>query len=737
MLPKIPYQMNMENPTQAATKIPYPSDMKQQEQTATGLQAIPYPGISRAREQEAAGQIPYTNLAQKQEQASAGLASIPFANVARKQEQAAAGLASIPFPSVAQKQEQASTGLASIPFASVAQKQEQTATGLASIPFASVARKQEQAAAGLASIPFANVARKQEQASAGLASIPFPSAERKQEQASAGLVSIPFPSVAQKQEQAAAGLQQIPYPTGTQKQVQTSFSGLDRRSGAGNGAICGMENLTGDHAPLLASRSSRYVFMPPAFPTVETPNGIFAAGHLFIVDGTELYVDDTLAGTVADSEKVFAALGERVVFWPDKMIWTEDGGLESLESSLTVAGLEFADGTYAEEAAEKNTIIHPTAAFDWSDYFNVGDAVGISGTTDGANDKTAIIREIDGNELRFYENTFSENITETGDVTIARTVPDLDFLCTNENRVWGCKDDTVWCCKLGDPFNWNVFDGLSTDAWSVETGSAGGFTGCVSFLGYPCFFKEDRIFKVYGSKPSNFEMMGAATLGVLGGAHKTMAVAGETLFYLSRTGFMAYNGGMPSPIDAELARAYCGGAAGSDGIKYYVSAVYSEDDELNAELLVYDTRTRLWHREDDTAAFGMAYFGGVVCLTNAGLRMMWSCPTPPEDATEESTVSSAVEFGDWDFQSFGSKYPVRLWLRAEAAQGVTLAVSLRYDGGEWESTATWNPGTKKSGYFPVPLHRCGYYAIKITSDGPWKLWALEHELYHGADSRRP
>ena len=361
----------------------------------------------------------------------------------------------------------------------------------------------------------------------------------------------------------------------------------------------------------------------------------------------------------------------------------------------------------------------------------------ISGTTDGANDKTAIIREIDGNELHFYENTFSENVTETGDVTIARTVPDLDFLCTNENRVWGCKGDTVCCCKLGDPYNWNVFDGLSTDAWSVESGSAGDFTGCASFLGYPCFFKEDRIFKVYGGKPSNFEMMGAATLGVLDGAHKTMAIAGETLFYLSRAGFVAYNGGMPSPIDAELARAYCGGAAGSDGIKYYVSAIYSEDSELNVELLVYDTRTRLWHREDDTPAFGMAYHGGVVCLTNAGLRMMWSCPAPPAGATEESAISSAVEFGDWDFQSFGSKYPVRLWLRAEAEQGTTLTISLRYDGGTWESAATWSPGTKKSGYFPVPLHRCGYYAIKITSDGPWKLWALEHELYHGADSRRP
>ena len=29
-------------------------------------------------------------------------------------------------------------------------------------------------------------------------------------------------------------------------------------------------------------------------------------------------------------------------------------------------------------------------------------------------------------------------------VTLARTVPSMDFICVNENRMWGCKGDTIY-----------------------------------------------------------------------------------------------------------------------------------------------------------------------------------------------------------------------------------------------------------------------------------------------------
>ena len=403
-----------------------------------------------------------------------------------------------------------------------------------------------------------------------------------------------------------------------------SFSGLDRRPGAGG--LRWTENLSSDAAPLLSTRPPRYALNSVAGSDLfaGAGNGIFAAGRLFIAVGTYLMAAEAgfsaypvrVAAGLENSPKRFCALGERLLIWPDKKMWTEAGGLESLEAGWSGTGLVFSDGTYAGESAEANTISTSGTPFP----FRVGDAVTISGCTAATsteNNRTVIIREIGdgGRTLRFYENTFAGTGTEPGAVTLARTVPDLDYVCTNENRVWGCKGDTVWCSKLGDPYNWNVFDGISTDSWSVESGTPGSFTGCVSYLGYPCFFKEDRIFKVYGGKPSNFELMGSAALGVLPGAAGTLAVAGESLIYLSRAGFVAYGGGTTQVIGGALAgMTVKTGTAGSDGVKYYISALCQDDRVSSGQefraLLVYDTRNGSWYREDSLRALGMAWFSG-------------------------------------------------------------------------------------------------------------------------------
>ena len=100
--------------------------------------------------------------------------------------------------------------------------------------------------------------------------------------------------------------------------------------------------------------------------------------------------------------------------------------------------------------------------------------------------------------LQLIKRFAAETYTESGAITIARTVPDLDYFCENENRLWGVKGKEIFACKLGDPFNWNVFSGLSTDSYSVATGTDGDFTAAVSYLGYPVLLKPDAIHKVYG-----------------------------------------------------------------------------------------------------------------------------------------------------------------------------------------------------------------------------------------------
>ena len=513
-------------------------------------------------------------------------------------------------------------------------------------------------------------------------------------------------------------LPRIPHNTAPARIAVSGFGGLDRRAGAAGGAICAMENLTGRDAPVLSTRPGRRGVASG----LTKPRGVFGVGaHLYWVEAGYLYKDgaalDAALPAGADAERTFAALGRRLLVWPDKLsVDTETDAVSSLAASET-RPCTFADGTFAGEAAAGNTIVAADPSFDWAGVFSVGDGVTVSGAAAAGNNKTAVVREIEGCRLRFYENTFAVDATAR-EITVARTVPDLDFLCVNENRVWGCKGDTVRCSKLGDPANWNVFDGLSTDAWAVETGTSGDFTGCAAFLGYPVCFKSDRIFKVYGSRPSNFEVMASATLGVAEGAGGTLAVAGESLFYLSRAGFVRYGGGFPSAADAPLATAYAGGAAGSDGRRYYVSALRADGAR---EVLVFDTQTGAWHREDALAVRGFASAGGALyAQTDSAVLAVGEAASP-----DEADFPSSAAFADFDGGSFAGQYPVRLWLRLECAGAVSVLVS--YNGGAFEAAASIPAGTKKTACVPVPIRRCDRFGLRLSGAKPWKLYALEVE----------
>lgn len=522
------------------------------------------------------------------------------------------------------------------------------------------------------------------------------------------------------------GLPSMVYGDGIRKHSTVRFGGYDHNKGSGDGTIWDMENMTSDLYPLLASRAPRYRVR-----TIGQPGGIFAHDGLFWIDGDGFYAAGVRKGTVAPGEKVMAALGPSVIIFPDKLYYnTETDLFGSLEAEVT-ASVTIQNGTYAGEEAEANTI---SGSVSWADHFREGDAVAISGAEQHpANNKTAIIREIDGNELRFYENVFE--ISDGGDeetLTLKREVPDMDFICSNENRLWGCKGDTIYASKLGDATNFNVFDGVATDSYAVDVGSAGDFTACVSYLGYPIFFKEDAIYKVYGSKPSNFQVMGSATLGVEAGSHKSLAVAGEILFYLSRAGIVSYSGGIPQNISRAFGTdRYRNAVGGSDGVKYYVSLERADGAQA---LFAYDTRYNLWHKEDALRAAGFAW-DGELYFVDADSGEMWMNGNPrtvPDGAVKEDEIESYVEFGDFVESDPNRKGTGKLQLRGEL-EG-TLKIEMQFDSdGVWRPVADLTASVKRSWYLPIIPRRSDHFRIRLTGTGSWSLSSLVRESYSGSE----
>lgn len=592
--------------------------------------------------------------------------------------------------------------------------------------------------------------------------------------------------------------------------VRTQFGGLNNNLSARDGEIVWMENMSSREFPLLTPRNQRAWVQ-----SISKPYGIGARDHLYWVSDTSFYYDGVLKGTVAASPKQFAAMGNMICIFPDKKYYDIDSGtFGNLAAGVSgQTGVQFQNGTYAGVPAEANTIYKAGAS--WG--FSAGDAIAISGcTTHPENNKTAIVREVEGDYLRFYEGTFTldstirytageeglpagtyhfeeggqftlssdlsegdtltwtgtsitaviggvtstiavttgtggellvfsdipTNYTEAGTLSLGREVPDLDFVCVNENRLWGCKGDTIYASALGDPFNFNVFDGLSSDSWTSAVPDEGDFTACVSYGGYPIFFKEDSICKVQGDKPSNFQWTLSSRFGVKEGSSWSLAVAGETLFYLSRAGICSYNGGAPRVISEPLGANTRWAAAygGSDGIRYYVS-LWDYDESDVSGLYVFDTRYGVWHREDYSYAMFAFCYESLYMLTNTG--DLYRLDGDTNYGGSEGNFEWQVKFADsdnfyetTDTTSQNKKGgPLRILIRATLPQNSTIEVKIKYDDGTTHTVGTLEGSSsakKKTYILPLILRRCDHYRLSMDGYGDAVIYSIAVERYSGS-----
>jgi len=519
------------------------------------------------------------------------------------------------------------------------------------------------------------------------------------------------------------------------KSQQVKFGGLDHRRAASDGQLWDMKNLTSDQYPAMAVRAPRMFYKK-----LDAPGGLYSWKGLCWVDGDRFFFNGKDCGQLPSAgSKTFASLGSWIVILPDKYCFhVETKELRPMEAKWEGNSLKF-DNQSQEVTA--NTIIAPET--DWEEYFSVGDAVKISGCKQKEKNNTvAVITGIEGNKLHFTAKCFALNGTdnnesyeEQGSLSISRSMPDLKWLCENENRLWGCDGDMVYGCGLGNVFIWELFDGVADNSWNVDTGSAGDFCGCATYGGHAIFFKEERIFKLYGAIPSDFELMGSATLGIEEGSGASLAVAGETLFYLSRSGVVAYNGGVPSPVSEVFGtERYRDAVAGSDGLKYYIS-MKGQDGKYR--LYVFDTQLATWHIEDETRVTHFArHDGNLYYLNDKGeIWITGTIQDPPEGAQEEGAVEWMAEFTDFTEEDPNKKGLSKLQLRLDLEEGATAQVWLQFDSdGQWMLVSTLEgEGSKRSYYLPIVPRRCDHYRVKLTGTGGCRIYSMVREFYSGSE----
>jgi len=368
--------------------------------------------------------------------------------------------------------------------------------------------------------------------------------------------------------------------------------------------------------------------------------------------------------------------------------------------------------------------------------FKRDDGVTITGCVDESLRGDAILMGAEDGFI-LVTGTLQAAYTQEETVTVERKAPDMDFLTECNNRVWGCSSAAheLYACKLGDPTNWRCYAGLSTDSYAVTVGSPGDFTGACTHLGYVMFFKEQIIHKVYGYKPSNFEVTDAHLRGVEKGSERSLAIVNETLFYKCAGGVCAYSAALPVDISMALGgERYRFAAAGAFEDLYYISM---KDSGGMPHLFVFDTARGLWHHEDDTEALDFARADGTLyCLRGDG-QLFTVAAEAGESALEiepGEKIHWAAETGDIGLSSPDHKYISRLQLRLEVERGARVRVLARYDHqGPFEEIARVNPTGKRSVTVPVIPRRCETMRLRLEGYGGFRLHALTKTMETGSD----
>lgn len=595
--------------------------------------------------------------------------------------------------------------------------------------------------------------------------------------------------------------QQITENSNTREMI-SQFRGYNHNYVIDNGEFYDMENLSSDHYPVMSPRKKRALLVDADNVrgiTISDGSLAYLDGNVLHVGSTPYYLEQYfLESTDVDeygnetfaydaSDQTLIRFGAYIVMFPSG-VWVNvtdgstgtiaenysapagvmityticdstGGDLQNLLAGAT-APKSPADGDYwlCTKNNEEGLYMYVGYNSDWeavatcyirvsipggklSEHFSEGDAVYMNSG----------IGEIDyGSVLQSVTDEYFVIIGVLDDVqestktdsewtlTIERRVPDLDYVCVSNNRIWGCHygDDKngktineIYASKLGDFKNWYSYQGLATDSYALSIGEPGEWTGCINYQGYPTFFKENCVMKIYGSMPSEYSLAQHTCRGVQKGSEKSLAIVNEYLVYKSAADICVYDGSTPTSISADLGRDnvyYSAVAAGCLG-KYYISMETNVGRGIN---FVYNMANGMWTKNDNNVRYreftqsesGQIYGtnGKKIYGLGANDNIVFRNKLPDEDSVEWYGIT-----GDMGLDVPDHKYVNQLSVRAYIPYSAELKVDISYDDAPWKHLAILrgNDDTRTT-LIRESSHRCDHYRLRLSGHGEVRVYSV-------------
>ena len=573
------------------------------------------------------------------------------------------------------------------------------------------------------------------------------------------------------------------------------FGGYNRNLKINEGEWYFEKNLSSRAYPLMAERERRGVYHAGKDPIT----GIIAKDALAWVEGDRLYINGypvsgiTLSTAAEDNPKQMVSMGAYLCVFPDNVyVNTQDltdygymGASFETEEDAEITytpcrldGTPYTGVTIAASAPEEpengalwmddSSDTHVLRQYSastamWTDIptvyvkitapgigglFKKYDGVTLSGASVSDEDTRGQIEALNGDiilmdaseDYVIVTGILDHEVAQmVGQITIARKVPRMKYVCESGNRLWGCfygmadgvMVNEIYACKLGDFRNWRCFMGIASDSYAASVGTDGDFTGAVTYLGYPTFFKENCIHKVYGSMPSAYQIQTTQCRGVQKGSEKSLAILNEILYYKSMTDICAYDGSLPTGISEQMGgvmyKDACGGAGNG---RYMVSM---RDMAGAWHMFTFDPVRGLWHREDDTHAIGFTAWGQEMYFIDGdknAVMTVFGTEGDLEDAVEWSAESGLIGYEMPD-RKYVSRFNIRMRLDA----GASLTLEIEYDSsGEWQEQGTVTGAGTDAFVFPVIPRRCDHFRIRLSGVGGVRIYSMAKILEQGSDA---
>jgi hypothetical protein len=520
---------------------------------------------------------------------------------------------------------------------------------------------------------------------------------------------------------------------GKSKQMIGVFGGLNQSSVGADNEFLDMKNVSSRLYPslTLCEQSVPFADLSEPFQFFWKNDNYFITADTIMKQGEN---GKRLKLNRKDLDRTLVGMGAYICIFPDKQVYnTATGELLDMEASYTQSGsISIApvsegssfvkiQGTNLGKAFKKDDVVTLSGFTQYTDVLNGAKAIKEIG------DNFIVITAVDENGAAL------RSITEESGVKIERKLPDLDFVCEFNNRLWGCSsaNHEIYASKLGDPTNWNSYQGTAADSYAVSVGSDGDFTGVISQQGYVVFFKEDYIHTIYGTKPSNFSLDTVQARGVMKGCSKSLCHVNETVMYVGRDAIMAYTGGMPESVSDKLNLRWSSAVANQWKGKYYVDLTLFK----KTTTYVYDLVHNVWMKEDEheNKLLSRFYANGILFETREKERHISSRFTSLEE----------IRTGDMDWYlesvyleegTIDQKKVHSLQFNVELEVDAYFAVYVRYDNDvTWRRVASVTADRRNTYTVTLKLKKCERYQYRLEGHGWFILYGMSKTIGKGSE----